>query len=440
MRLRVEARVGLVVLLALIALGVVYWFFGGLGLRSGTYPLKAVFNDVLRLSRGAEVRMAGVLVGKVDDFELTPDKQALVLMRISRRYKDAIPSDSTARVTTGGLTGVGDYYVEIVPGSSSTPVQPGKYLRTARMPRVDDLLVQVKDIVTGAQKSLGSIQDILQSPKTRQSLENIIANVDDTTKSAAGLVEDVRKLLASNKPELERTLDRALAGVEDFAAAGKDIRSALERGGVNRVDELLTRAEGAAKNLEAATQRLRELAEDKTIETQLRETIASAHEAAKGAAEIVGRLQRVLGPRERQRAGTPAAAIPGGGSRLDAFVKTDTGDFRVDYNLTIPGRRNDFYRIGAFDLGENTKLNLQVGQMLGDRSAFRYGFYASRIGVGYDRRLADNLDLQLDLYRLNDPRLEGKLRYGLSRDWGAWIGVEDVFGEGGALLGLQYRR
>src|SRR3972149_8073017 len=110
MPLRPEAKVGLIVFLAMIALGVIFWFFGNLG--GGTYPMFAVFQDVLKLQRGAEVRMAGVWIGRAQEITLTRGKQARVEMLISRRYEDEVPRDSTARITTGGLMGVGDYYVE----------------------------------------------------------------------------------------------------------------------------------------------------------------------------------------------------------------------------------------------------------------------------------------------------------------------------------------
>ncbi|MBI2843228.1 MAG: MCE family protein [Armatimonadetes bacterium] len=430
----------MIVFLALVALAIIYWFFGGLGLRRGTYQVCAVFDDVLKLARGAEVRMAGVRVGIVDEIGLTPEKKARVEMLISRQYEGAIPVDSRARITTGGLTGVGDYYVEIVPGSSKQAVKPGECVQTAKVPKLDDLLVQVRDLVDGLQTSMQSVNEIVQDPDFRRSVREIVKNVETSTQKTARLVEDVRSLLAQNRPELEQLLRDAGTAASNFAEASRDVRLALDRGGAENIQQTLTRAARAAENLEAASISLRRLAEDEEVTAQIREAIRSASEAAKGASEVVERIQRILGRRRRAAEEPRPGPVPGRGSRVDFLVKSESGDFRVDYNLTVPGRDDDFYRVGLFDLGENTRLNLQLGKILDSRSAFRYGLYASRIGVGYDRRLDRDIDLQLDLFRPNDPRLEAKLRYDFSPDFGAWIGVEDVFGEGGALFGLQYRR
>lgn len=442
MRLRPEAKVGLIVFLALVAMAGVFLFLGGLRFRSGTYKICGVFSDVIRLSVGADVRMAGVRIGTVDSISLTSGSNARVEMRISRRYANSVPVDSTARITTGGVAGVGEYYVEIIPGARRAHVKPGGCIRTAEVPRLDDLLVQVQGIVGGLQGSISSVNKLLSDQELQQSLKNSIQNVEAATERTVLLVEDVRGTIASSRPEVERTLASVGSAAADFAAISRDLRVAVEYGGLDKVNSTLTSASRAAENLEVASRRLRELSEDETVAAQVRETLESTREAARGAADIVERIQRVIGGRRRGEAGPEVASgpVPGRGSRFDVLGRTESGDIRVDYNLTIPGRGDDFYRIGLFNIGEGTKLNLQLGEVLDQRSAIRYGLYASKLGVGYDRVLSNDLDLQLDFYRPNDPRLEAKLRYNLSPELGAWLGVEDVFGDGGGIIGLQYHR
>jgi phospholipid/cholesterol/gamma-HCH transport system substrate-binding protein len=304
---------------------------------------------------------------------------------------------------------------------------------------MDDLMLQVKDMVEGLRGSVRSVNEILSNPKTRRSVEEIVENVRLTTEQAALLTREVRQLMGASGPKLDRLISDASGAARDFAALGRDLRSALASGDGAQLQKALASAARAAQNLEAASERLRKLAEDEKMEADIRQTLASAREAAQGAADVVDRLQKIVGPRGRGATGAPSKQAPGLGSRLDLFGKTDGGDLRVDYNFTLPGPRDAFYRVGLFDIGEGTKVNLQRGRMLDERSALRYGLYASRIGIGYDQRLGDRLDLQLDLYRPNDPRLEAKLRYRIRDNFGAWIGLEDVFGDGGALIGLQFR-
>jgi len=439
MRLRAEARVGLIAFLALLALVLVYWFFGGTVFGTGKYEVYAVFDDVAKLAQRADVRMAGVRVGQVQDIQLV-GRKARIVMQISERYRDSIPADSVARITTGQLIGVGDYYVEILPGSSRVAVKPGGYLHTAQLPRLDDMIGQVQDIVGGLRTSVASVNEVLTNPELRKSLLSIVRNADEATARTVALTQDVQELLAANRPDIDRLVDTVNGAARDLAASSRDIRFAIEHGGLQQAQQALASAGRTAENLEATTLALRKLAEDEKLAAEVRETVSSAHEAAQGAAQIVERIQNIIGRKKRGPAGgQPGRPVPGTGSRLDAFSKLKDGNFRFDYDITFPGKGDQFYRSGLFDIGESTKLNLQLGQRLDPRSAVRYGLYASRLGIGYDRRMNSRTSLQLDLYRPNDPRLEAKLRYELSPNWGAVVGTDDLFG-GSAIVGAEYRR
>ena len=111
MRLGNEVKVGLVVFAAFVALLSIYWFLGGFGLRGSTYPVYAIFDNVQKLDKGQDVRMAGVKIGIVSSVSLTPDSKARVDMLIDKG--NVIPEGSVARITSGAM--IGESYVEIVP-------------------------------------------------------------------------------------------------------------------------------------------------------------------------------------------------------------------------------------------------------------------------------------------------------------------------------------
>ncbi|MEN6371649.1 MAG: MlaD family protein [Armatimonadota bacterium] len=472
MRFRPEVKVGLIVFLCLVALVIIYWFFGGLGLRAGNYQICAVFDDVMRLSRGTDVRMAGVRIGMVQDITLTADKRAQVIMLINKKYEGAVPEDSNARVTTGGVIGVGEYYVEILPGSSKKAIANNECLRTVRMPTLDDVLPDVKVLVSGLKRTINSVNDVIDNPKVRASLKNIVANTDATTKNMAELTGDMRTLIAQNsaeigqiianvdsasrdfaglsqevgrmvssgRPDIDRTLANVRSASDDFASFSKSLRKTLEGGGAEDISELVSSAKSTVENLEAVSKQLRALAEDETISTEIRETIKNASVAAKGAADIVDRVGKIVGVgKQSARPSRTAEPVSEIGSQLDALVQPEDNSLRLDYNYRLAGHGNRFYRLGLLDFGHKPKLNAQVGGVIDNLSAYRYGIYASRIGIGYDRILGDNLRLSLDLYHPDDPRLETKMRYDFAPDMGIWAGADDIF-DGEWMVGLQYRR
>ena len=128
------------------------------------------------------------------------------------------------------------------------------------------------------------------------------------------------------------------------------------------------------------------------------------------------------------------------GTSLDAMANTRDGNVRIDYNINLPSGKDRFYRLGLFGIGDNTRLNLQAGRALSPASDLRYGLYASRLGVGYDRDFSKRFGMRADLFDVNDPHLQIEGLYSFSDSLGMIVGVDNVFDDPGALLGIQYRK
>ncbi|MBF0344596.1 MAG: outer membrane lipid asymmetry maintenance protein MlaD [Nitrospirae bacterium] len=90
------------------------------------YVVTADFNKTGGLKKGALIEIAGVEIGKVKAVSLDKDTyQARVAMLIKPTVK--IQEDAIASVKTKGL--LGEKYVQISPGGSSTLVSSGGKLR-----------------------------------------------------------------------------------------------------------------------------------------------------------------------------------------------------------------------------------------------------------------------------------------------------------------------
>ncbi|MEO5339844.1 MAG: outer membrane lipid asymmetry maintenance protein MlaD [Magnetococcus sp. MYC-9] len=115
---RLEFTVGLFVLAGLLALAWLSIKLARMELVGGdSMPVYAQFTSVAGLKNGAAVEIAGVEVGRVDAITLNSvDYEARVRMRIKPHVP--IQADAIASVRTKGL--IGDRYVIISPGSSTT--------------------------------------------------------------------------------------------------------------------------------------------------------------------------------------------------------------------------------------------------------------------------------------------------------------------------------
>lgn len=92
--------------------------------RGSTYILKAEFDNVAGVKKGASVQVAGVVVGEVADVALSETEAALLSLRIEKSLQ--IPIDSIASVKSQGI--IGDKYIQVSLGGDEKKYAPGDIL------------------------------------------------------------------------------------------------------------------------------------------------------------------------------------------------------------------------------------------------------------------------------------------------------------------------
>jgi len=145
MRLRGEDRdavVGAVVLVAAVLLfGLVYGKEVHSSTGAGTL-LTARFRHAEGLGVGSDIRMSGVVVGKVVKEDLDPQFRAIKTLRLDTTV--ALPADTAAAIQTDGLLGA--KYLELKPGGDDAVLKAGNeisYTQDSLM--LEDLLTMIID-------------------------------------------------------------------------------------------------------------------------------------------------------------------------------------------------------------------------------------------------------------------------------------------------------
>lgn len=92
--------------------------------RGKTYVLKAEFDNVAGVKKGASVQVAGVDVGEVTAIELGPLDVAILSLQIVNKLK--VPKDSVASVKSQGI--IGDKYIQLSLGGDEELFQPGEVI------------------------------------------------------------------------------------------------------------------------------------------------------------------------------------------------------------------------------------------------------------------------------------------------------------------------
>ena len=127
-----ETVVGIFVVAGLICIGYMTLKLGNVGILGDyTYALNARFNRVTGLKEGNPVNMLGLEIGRVANFEMVQDEQAVIVeMRINKGIK--IYDDALAAIKTEGL--IGDRYMDIAPGGAGELLKPGDTITETQSP------------------------------------------------------------------------------------------------------------------------------------------------------------------------------------------------------------------------------------------------------------------------------------------------------------------
>lgn len=164
-----------------------------------TTTLKAHFPNVAGLAVGADILLAGVVVGHVRSIEFpdltatdqTPSQDLVVVMDISKKFMEWIREDSTARIDSKGL--LGDKLLNLTVGSSEYPpiakdgmmksvpaMDFSKAIQDAQivLQDVTKTVAEIKNIVVHFNKE-GGDKALVSSFK---SMASLLENADQITK------------------------------------------------------------------------------------------------------------------------------------------------------------------------------------------------------------------------------------------------------------------
>lgn len=268
-----EARVGLLILAALIVLAGGVFFVGSTGHVFGErFRLITLMQSASGLAPGAAVQLAGQNVGQVSDVELIPPEErtaggeaVAVTLSVNRDVSPQIRADSRAHVRTQGL--LGDKVINISPGSPKEPrlsagdtlkaVEPLDYQEvlsqaSGAVGDLTDITRDLSDLTERIARGEGTAGRLLLDPTLYRRLVSLSGSLDSTLSAVnrgdggtlSRLLHDdalYRRMVAS-AASLDTLTSRVSRGE---GTLGKIVTSdSLYRsvaGAADRADSLLTR-------------------------------------------------------------------------------------------------------------------------------------------------------------------------------------------------------
>jgi len=149
-----ELKVGVIAFTALVILAVlIFLLTGSRSIFEHNETVRTYMADAAGMTPSTPVRLNGILVGAVQNIQLSNSKDANRAVEfelsIQERYMKEIPEDSTAAISAANL--LGNKFIDITKGRSAVPVKPGAELRSLQTQDIPELMAQSANLISTLQ-------------------------------------------------------------------------------------------------------------------------------------------------------------------------------------------------------------------------------------------------------------------------------------------------
>jgi phospholipid/cholesterol/gamma-HCH transport system substrate-binding protein len=271
-----------VVALVVVAGGVSVYILGKQRLRfpfiqEKPFVLNAEFQTAQAViaGQGQTVRVSGVRIGDIGAVELK-DGRAIVRMDIDPKYKHLVHKDATALLRP--KTGLKDMFIQLQPGSDSTPpakenwtipvesttpdVNPDEILSTLDADTRDYLRLLISDAGKGLKGRHSDLRDLFRRfEPTHRDLARLNGAIAERRENLRGLVHSLNLLngeLASHDDDLAELVSSSSSVMSAFASEDENLSAAVAElpATLRQTTDTLGRVEAFAGVLRPATAHL----------------------------------------------------------------------------------------------------------------------------------------------------------------------------------------
>jgi ABC-type transporter Mla subunit MlaD len=266
-----QVKVGVFILIGLVAVGALLVYFGrlGEGVRS-YYTFRVEFPNASGLLRGGEVLLAGAKIGRVvNDPVILPDMEGVFVdLKVFESVK--IPSASQFSIGSSGLLGDKFVQIDLQPGSKgSPPIAPGATIKgTAGGGGLGGMAEDAGALVTELRATVANINSVakkldagLLNDEGIASIRDTLKNLSTTSASLAAASAKVDRVVTQADAAIQAgkgTMDSATKASDELQRTLSDIRGLVReiRQGQGALGTLIANRD-TAENLRALVANLR---------------------------------------------------------------------------------------------------------------------------------------------------------------------------------------
>lgn len=433
MKWTTEAKVGLFTVIGILLFGACVVFLSRAEIfKAPAMHITGDFQSVTGLKTGNQVKYSGVNVGRVTQMEVTAHG---VTVTMDIKEGTEIPKDSTFTLANDGI--LGDKFIQISPGKSTTYLKDGDTITGEGQSEIDKTMAQATQLMESANKTLGSINNIIGDKQTQDSLKEALRTTATIANNTAALTGQLNQMAAGNQENIHAItsnmvqITRDMAGVTDqfngtMAQFNKDGQAG------NDMRAILTNLKQTSDSVNAIAQSMQGIATDPQSAADIKETLHNT-------AQLTTKLNRLTGGdvTPGQDGKTPFKATVS--SEMLYNNQKDHFSPNADVRLFTG---NGVYTMGVTDVGDGSHLELTYGKYLANKFMLRGGLMDGDLGVGLDYGLGSPFSLSAAIMDINDRRyrIRSEFRlhdntYGViqfirpysATDGGNFFGIRQVF-------------
>jgi len=298
-------------------------------------------------------------------------------------------------------------------------------------------------------KTASSVNTLLTSNQT--TLSQTMKDASATMANIKGMTNEL--LAMSKEGKLQGDLKATLTNIREASEQGNkmiaemsklvsdpDLQAAIKSSATN-IKTMTDSGVKMAANGEAIAKNVEEMTKDAPeITRKMNELMSKANDLAAKMNEIAddvkGAVKKVTGG----IGGGPLVSPIPFETRFDLIQETKPNFTRTDFAVVFPDKKGDSVQVGLYNAFEGNKLIAQLGKKIDDRFQLRYGIFASKPGFGVDYSFGPKASLRADVFSLNDPRFDVRLRYSFGKDVFGWFGMDRIFKDNAPSFGFGIKR
>lgn len=402
----VEAKVGAFTVGGLMLLGGATAGLGNFNFGSSDEDLilYAGFKQVVGLMPQSDVRLSGVLVGKV--IKIANDGTGVtVTMSVDPEVK--IPKQSKVSIASSGV--MGEKFINFQPKvDDGEYLLNGEYLYGADEAGMDQMF-------DGLTKVLGQVEELLQDMRAiigddtfKKSVVEMSNNMREASANVKNLTATLSKTADDNAGKINDMISQMngiLQGVNGTVANVEHMTANLDKfaGDPKTVDDLRATLDSIAKttkSVESMAENMNRFAGDPQVAEDLKATVGNARSISERADKLLGKVEGAADKVSNIDV-TPS---------VDILYSGSAHDWNSNFNLDVTSDDKTLI-LGAEDIGDHTRLNLQGGKRFSKDFGARGGIIAGKPGIGLDAYVGSKWKFSAEAYDLNHGKIRLKSQY-----------------------------